>query len=156
MAKFKYKLQNVLDIKYRMEEQAKANFASAQARLSEEEEKRDSLIQRLRDYEEEAKRLRETVLNVIDIRDNGRAIENIKGQIAAQIKKVEQAEKVVEQARIRLTDAVQDRKIHEKLKENSFEEFIRETNAAESKEIDELVSYTYGERIKKNNQVKPV
>ena len=42
-----------------------------------------------------------------------------------------------------------ERKIHEKLKENSFEEFVREINAAESKEIDELVSYTYGERIKK-------
>ena len=27
-------------------------------------------------------------------------------------------------------------------------------NAAESKEVDELVSYTYGERIKVNNQVK--
>ena len=42
----------------------------------------------------------------------------------------------------------------EKLKENSFEEFKREVNSAESKEVDELVSYTYGERIKKNNHTE--
>lgn len=153
MAVFKYKLQNVLDIKFRMEDQAKAAFGTAQAKLNEEEAKKAALILRLKQYEEEGKRLREDALSVLDIRDNSRAIDNIKEQIEAQQKKVDQAAKVVEQARIRLTDAMQERKIHEKLKENSFEEFIRETNAAESKEIDELVSYTYGERIRKNNQV---
>ncbi len=152
MAVFKYKLQNVLDIKLRMEDQARAVFASAQAKLNEEEEIRDGLIARRIEYEEAGKRMREDVLNVLDMRDNNRAIDNIKEQIKAQQKKVDQAAKVVEQARIRLTDAMQERKIHEKLKENSFEDFKREINAAESKEIDELVSYTYGERIKKNNQ----
>ncbi len=152
MAVFKYKLQNVLEIKLRMEEQAKAVFASAQAKLNEEEAIRDGLIARRVEYEEEGKLLRESTLDVIKMRDNSRAIDNIKEQITAQQKKVDQAAKVVEQARIRLTDAMQERKIHEKLKENSFEEFKREVNAAESKEVDELVSYTYGERIKKDNQ----
>ena len=154
MAVFKYKLQNVLDIKLRMEDQARAVFASAQAKLNAEEEKRDLLIARRIEYEEEGKRMRESVLNVIEMRDNTRAIDNIKEQIVAQEKNVEQAAKVVEQARIRLTDAMQERKIHERLKENSFEEFEQEINAAESKEIDELVSYTYGERIKKDNQAE--
>lgn len=155
MAVFKYKLQNVLDIKLRMEDQARAYFASAQAKLNEEEEKRDALIARRVEYEEAGKRMREDVLNVLDMRDNNRAIENIKEQIKVQQKAIDQAAKVVEQARIRLTDAMQERKIHEKLKENSFEEFKREINAAESKEVDELVSYTYGERIKKDNQAVP-
>lgn len=152
MAVFKYKLQNVLDIKLRMEDQARAVYGSAQAKLNEEELKRDLLINRRREYEEEGKHIREDVLNIIDLRDNARAIENLKEQIEAQEKNVVQAAKVVEQARLRLTEAIQERKIHEKLKENSFEDFKREINAAESKEVDELVSYTYGERIKKNNQ----
>ena len=154
MAKFKYKLQNVLDIKYRMEDQAKAVFASAQARLDEEEAKRDPLINRRLEYEKRGRELREEILNLADMRDNDRAIENIKEQITEQEKHLESSRKAVEQARIRLTDAMQERKIHEKLKENSFEEFKHEVNAAESKEVDELVSYTYGERIKANNQVK--
>jgi len=151
MAKFKYKLQNVLDIKYRMEDQAKAVFAAAQARLNEEEEKRDRLISRRIEYEERGRRLREEILNLYDMRDNDRAVENIKGQIKEQEKKVEAARKSAEQARALLTDAMQERKIHEKLKENSFEVFKQEINAAESKEVDELVSYTYGERIKADN-----
>ena len=152
MAVFKYKLQNVLDIKLRMEDQARAVYGSAQAKLNEEEMKRDLLINRRREYEEAGKRMRENILNVMDLRDNTRAIDNLKEQIEEQEKNVVQAAKVVEQARLRLTEAIQERKIHEKLKENSFEEFKREVNAAESKEVDELVSYTYGERIKKNNQ----
>ena len=150
MAVFRYRLQNVLDIKFRMEDQARAAFASAQAKLNEEEAKRDALIEKMRAYEEEGRSLRENVLNVYNMRDNTRAIDNIKEQIEEQEKNIRQAAKVVDQARIRLTDAMQERKIHEKLKENSFEEFKREVNAAESKEVDELVSYTYGERIKKN------
>lgn len=151
MAKFKYKLQNVLDIKYRIEDQARAVFAAAQAKLDEEEHKRDLLIERRVEYEKKGRKLREDVLNPFDMRDNDRAIENIKGQIKEQEKNVEKARKGVEQARLQLTDAMQERKIHEKLKENSFEEFKHEVNAAESKEIDELVSYTYGERIKADN-----
>ena len=151
MAKFKYKLQNVLDIKYRIEDQARAAFAAAQAKLDEEEHKRDLLIERRVEYEQKGRKLREDVLNPYDMRDNDRAIENIKGQIKEQEKNVEKARKGVEQARLQLTDAMQERKIHEKLKENSFVEFMHEVNAAESKEIDELVSYTYGERIKAGN-----
>ena len=151
MAKFKYKLQNVLDIKYRIEDQARAVFAAAQAKLDEEEHKRDLLIERRVEYEQKGRNLREDVLNPYDMRDNDRAIENIKGQIKEQEKNVEAARKGVEQARMQLTDAMQERKIHEKLKENSFVEFMHEVNAAESKEIDELVSYTYGEHIKADN-----
>jgi flagellar FliJ protein len=36
-----------------------------------------------------------------------------------------------------------DRKTHEKLKENEFEEFKIELNNQEKKEIDELVSFTH-------------
>lgn len=153
MAVFKYRLQNVLDIKMRMEEQAKAAFAAANARLLEEEEKLQMLIERKSAYEDEGRRMREAVLNVNDLRDNTRAIENIKEQIEAQKKEVTKATSAVEGARRKLTEAVQERKIHDKLKENSFEEFVREVNAAESKEIDELVSYTYGERIKKEDKL---
>ena len=34
----------------------------------------------------------------------------------------------------------------EKLKEKAFEKFLQEENAKESKEIDELVSFTYGKK----------
>lgn len=148
MAKFIYKLQNVLEIKLKMEDQAKSAFGLAMARLNEEEAKLEALKSRLFEYEELGRRMREDVLNIMDMRDNTRALENLKEQIEEQMKQVARAQREVELARQKLTEAMQERKIQEKLKENSFEEFKRELNAAESKEIDELVSYTYGERIR--------
>ena len=36
--------------------------------------------------------------------------------------------------------------MHEKLKEKAFEQFMKDENAAEGKAVDELTSYTYGQR----------
>ena len=152
MAVFKYKLQNVLDIKLRMEDQAKSAFSAAAAKLDEEEKHLQELIGRRNFYEQEGARIREDVLDINELRDNTRALDKIKEMIEEQQENVKEAEKALEKARAKLTDAMQERKIHEKLKENSFEEFVHEINTAESKEVDELVSYTYGERIKKEER----
>ena len=42
---------------------------------------------------------------------------------------------------------MQERKAHEKLKENAFEAFMKEEQAAESKEIDQLTTYTHGQKL---------
>ena len=67
-----------------------------------------------------------------------------------QEKEVEKAAAFQEQKRLALQNAMQERKIQEKLYENAFEEFKQEENARESKEIDELVSYVYGQRRKED------
>ena len=41
---------------------------------------------------------------------------------------------------------MQESKTQEKLREKAFEQFVKEENKRESKEIDELVSYTYGRK----------
>lgn len=46
MAKFSYRMQNILDIKYKMEEQAKSSFAAAMARLRTEKNKLDAMFAR--------------------------------------------------------------------------------------------------------------
>ena len=55
-------------------------------------------------------------------------------------------EQELEEAVRRMNEAVKDRKIHEKLKENQFELFKQELNREEEKEIDQLVSYQYNNR----------
>lgn len=144
MAKFLYRMQNVLDVKLKMEDQAKSAFAEAMAALNEEEEKLAAIIKRREFYEEEGRRLRENILDPREMRDNTNAIDNLKEQQAEQQKAVDEANKNVEKARNKLQIAMQERKIQEKLKENAFEDFKHELNAAESKEVDELVSYRFG------------
>ena len=52
----------------------------------------------------------------------------------------------MEEVRLALQTAMQESKTQEKLREKAFEQFVKEENARESKEIDELVSYTYGRK----------
>ena len=47
---------------------------------------------------------------------------------------------------IELQESIQERKIQEKLRENAFDVFMEEEKARESREIDELTSYTYGQK----------
>ena len=146
MAKFIYRMQNILNLKLKLEEQQKMKFAAARKRLDEEEDKLHLLFRRKEGYEEEGRRLREDNLNVQDILDNRNALLQMDDYIAFQRIQVSKAEAKLEEERQKLQEAVQERKIQEKLRENAFEVFVREENARESKEVDELVSYTYGQK----------
>ena len=44
MLKFRYSMQGILDLKYRLEDQAKGVFAAAKIRVEEEQERLDLLI----------------------------------------------------------------------------------------------------------------
>ena len=144
MAKFIYRMQNILDIKLKMEDQAKASYAEANKELLIQEEKLEGLIRRREEYELEGQRLRLEKLNVIKLKDNSRALQVMKDMIKAQEMVVSIARDKVELARRKLQVAMQERKTQEKLKENAFEEFKHELGSEESKEVDELVSYRFG------------
>lgn len=150
MAKFLYRMQNVLNVKEKMEEQAKMEYGFARIRLTEEEEKRDALIARRAFYEEEARKALVEKLDVQKMAENKEAILRMDEFILIQEAAVAEAEKKLELCRQHLQESMQERKIQEKLKENAFEEFLEEEKAKESKEIDELTSYIYGQRIEKD------
>lgn len=146
MARFRYRMQNILNVKEKLETQAKNEFAVASAKVREEEEKLAGLIHRREEYEELLRRLSEGVLDVRKIAEARNAIESLKDLIENQRINVKQAEKILEEKRIALQAAVQDVKTHEKLKEKQFEQFLQDEAANESKEIDELVSYRFGQK----------
>ena len=54
MAKFIYRMQNILNIKLRLETQAKTEYAENAARLAAEEEKMHHLASRRQQYENES------------------------------------------------------------------------------------------------------
>lgn len=146
MARFRYRMQSVLNIKLKMETQAKQEFSAARAVLDEEEEKLLKLKERKAAYEKEAEILLKDHLKVRDIIDNKTAILRMDEYISAQLLQVRLAAEELEKARKRLSDVMKERKMHESLREKAFEEFVKEENRAESKEIDQLTSYTYGRK----------
>lgn len=145
MAKFTYRMQNILDIKVKMENQAKIAYGIANTRLVEEQQKLQAILMRRAGYERKAKELVTGPLNVRDIRECRQAIDVMKSMQRTQLMNVHAAEKNLELARIELNRVMVERKTHEKLREKAFEEFKQELERAEGKEIDELVSYNYHE-----------
>lgn len=146
MARFRYRMQSILNIKVKMETQAKQEFAMAKIALDNEERRLQELEARRQAYEEEARRLLYGGLRVDKIRESKEAVRCMEAYILEQEKRVQKARELLERARIRLQDVMTERKTHEKLREKAFDEFLREENRRESKEIDELTSYTYGQK----------
>lgn len=146
MARFRYRMQNILDIKSKLEEQEKNNFAMAKRKLDEEEERLQIILKRREQLIGEAAKMREESINILELRENEYARKYVEEQIKIQVLNVRVAEKNLELARAKMQQAIQERKIQDKLKEHAFEEFLQEINAAEIKEIDELTSYTHGSK----------
>ncbi len=146
MARFNFRLQSVLNLKIRLEDQQRNNFAAARKRLSDEEEKLEALKGRLAFYEEEGRQMREDVLVLQDLLDNENSIVRIKEYIADQEINVRRAENALEEERLKLVEAIKERKMYERLRERAFEEFMAEENHKEGVENDEHNSFVYTQR----------
>ncbi len=143
MTKFVYKMENILSIKYKMEDQAKTAYGAARMKLTEEEEKLLVLKQKAVLYQDRKRSLMLSRLKIFDIKKCEEALDIVKHHINLQQIAVKKAEKQLESARMRLNVAMMERKTHEKLKENALNEFFIEYEAEQRKEIDELVSFKF-------------
>ncbi len=143
MAKFVFKLQSILNIKLKLENQAKIAYGQANAKLKREEAVLQSLIMQRSMYEKRAVELVSGTISIRDIRENKRSIDIMKSRIRAQMMVVHAAEKQVEAARQKLNEIMIERKTFEKLRERAFEEFKQEVAYEENQAVNELVSYTY-------------
>lgn len=146
MARFRYSMQSILDIKLKLETQAKQEFSTANAVLDTEERKLGALFDRKAGYEQHGRELLQGPLKLRDIEENKMAVLCMENYISEQRLCVKRAEENLERARQKLTEVMMERKTHEKLKERSFEQFLMDEKKQESKEVDELTSYTYGQR----------
>lgn len=151
MARFNFRLQNILNLKVRLENQQKLSFAAAQKKLNEEEEKLEALYVRKTEYEDEARELRASKLNVADILESETAIVRIMEYIDEQKAQVRLCEQKVEKEREKLVEAMRERKTYERLREKAFEEFMSEQNHAEGVENDEHNSFVYGQKVPANS-----
>ena len=150
MGRFRFRMQNILGIKEKIEEQEKQAFAMAASKLAEEEELLEACKRKKEELEEEARELRRTKIDVLKLKESEAGLKYQDEVIKAQLVKVRAAQKNLETQRIKMQKAVQERKTYDILRDKAFEEFMKEENAAEAKEIDQLTSYTYGKKTKDN------
>ncbi len=143
MVKFRYSMQSVLDIKYRLEDQAKGVYAAAKLRYEEEVEKKERLEEQKRRYENALQKLMLNRLDFREIQFTKTGIEAIEDAIKKQKRAVAIAKHEMEAASERLRELMVERKTHEKLKEKALEEYQKESLDIERKETDEIVSYRF-------------
>ncbi|GMQ60475.1 hypothetical protein AN1V17_48750 [Vallitalea sediminicola] len=143
MAKFQFRLQNILRVKEKFEDQKRMELSNAN-QLLEIEEKRLTQLINLRDMNNNL--YREKVsdkITVKDIRDFGEINRYYSTVVIEQNITVTKANNQVESIRDELKEALIEKKMYEKLKENAYEEYYKDECREEQKHLDEIVSYKY-------------
>lgn len=143
MAKFQYRMQNILDVKEKLESQAKTEFATEQAKVREEERKLERIFEEIAEYENAIRDMKGGRLDVVELRRCNNAIKIKKMEVRAQRQRIKAAEKDLDIARAKLNNVMLERKTQEILKDRAFEEFKKELEEHESKEVDEIVSFQF-------------
>lgn len=146
MAKFKFKLQTLLNLKHQLEESKKNEMGQLARRLEEEkrlykkiEEDRENYIKMFSDESQKG-------MTVSKIRDLNRFISVLKERLNKQQENVNLASENVEKCREELIQIVKEREMLEKLKEKKFQQYIREELRKEQLMSDEVAGFRYMNR----------
>jgi len=143
MAKFIFKMESILSIKYKLEDQAKAEYGMEVTKLREEELKLEVLKAKKEAYQDALTVAVQDRLVLREIKNLEDCVEHTKYEINIQKFVIQKQQQRVDRAREKLDEAMKERKTFEKLKEKAFEQFKLEIEAQERKEIDELVSFRF-------------
>ena len=159
----RYRLQTLLEIRERTEEEAKQVFAEAMSQLHAEPQTLQEMKDELERMIEERKRRREEYANKLasgemKVTDQSAAYRFIdrlkekeveqKGRIDGQRENVREAEKQVKRAQDALITATQDLKALQKHKEKWAEQVKKERAMKEADMLDEIAQTIYQQRDK--------
>jgi flagellar FliJ protein len=146
MARFTYRMQNILNITEKMESQAKIAYSTAARALSDEQERLSELLVKKADLNATLKKSTSGDINIMSIKRINDSISIMDLLIKDQMAAVIRAENLLEERRAALKKEMIKRKTHEKLKEKAFEEFKKEEIHKEDKAVDELTAFTHRSR----------
>ena len=141
MAKFKFRLQGLFDIKQKIEDQKKQEYGLAVAELELEKRKKQELLDKKEEKIVEFRQHIDEILNTQKHDSYNNYIEFLKEEALRQEKVILEAQKKVEKKRQELVEAMRERKTLEKLSERQYEEFLLVQKLAEQRIVDEIVSY---------------
>lgn len=152
MAKFKFRLQNYLNIKEKLEDQKRNEYGQAVSVLDRENQKKSAIQQEKADNIEEFRSRVGSKIDPVSFQGYNLYIGVLERKETEQKKIVLEAEREVEKKRLELVEKMRDRKTIETLKEKDYENYINEEKLAEQKQVDEIVSYKFGkERLEHKN-----
>ncbi len=147
MAGFNFKLEKVLNYKETVENEKKTKFAQIKQRLHKEELLLDDYYKQKKSIIEEKNSFNENI-KAGELYLYNLYIDTINKKIERQKSIILKTKEELNKAKDEMLNAVKEKKIFEKLKENKYEEFISEQEKEEEKIVDNLVSYKTATRIR--------
>ena len=147
MPRFEFRLQKYLSVKEQIEDQKEIEYATALRQVEEEKARLAELEQARAHTVEDLRKSVARLIAPIEIRRYNNNIERLKHLIVLQKERLEMAKLHAEEKRLELVEAMKERKAIEIVKENAYEEFVKEEDRATRRTTDELTSYKYATRL---------
>ena len=146
MAKFIFPMEQLLNIKRKMEKQKQMEYAKALQELSAAEQRLQVLITVQKEeivYYQSY--LCSGTINPNEMKRLHVALQYYRHQVALQEAAVEKGKQQVQLAIEAVRKALQERKTYELLREKEYESYLEEEKLQGLKTVDEIVSYKYRE-----------
>src|SRR3954471_10024333 len=138
MSAFKFRLQQVLDLREQHEQQVAAKLAEAET-VADEARVAQKALESIRQSGSQALRnAHATEPTIGQLKTIGYVIEQLNHHIVDAQSRVEMAEQLVTQARTDLTSALQARRVLSRLRDRHFQSWRVEDNAQDLRQMDEL------------------
>jgi len=142
--KFKYKMQSILNIKEKLEEEEKDKLGRLLFEKANEEAVLAQLRARKANSQQEMKdKQRQGAMDVEELKRYDAHLKKMEFLIENQILRIKELDVRIEKQRQAVIKATQERKMFEKLKEKHKERFMMEQETEERKFIDELAISRY-------------
>jgi flagellar FliJ protein len=149
MSAFKFRLQQVLELREQHEKQVAAKLADAES-AADEARIAHKTLEAIRQTGSEALRTAHGEPTVGQLKTIGYVIEQLNHHIIDAQTRVEMAEQVVHQARTDLTSALQARRVLSRLRDRHFANWRAEDNAEQLRQMDELALARHARRDDNN------
>lgn len=140
MTNFNFRLERVLNFKETVEVLKKAEYGTAQKRLNQEENKLDTYNQH-KDTIKGEKDLSASNTKVGNLAMYSDYIRDLNKRIKDQEEIVINTKIQLEEVKEEMIEAVQEKKIFEKLKEKEYEKYLYQMKKLEEKQVDTIVNY---------------
>ena len=148
MAKFTFKLQSILNLKEKLEEQKKIELGNATTYLIQQEALLKTLQSSLEDLIDELYGKNGKSVYAKELVKLNVAIKYYEEEIQNQKEVILKAQKMVEQKREALNKALIEKKTFEKLKEFALEKYFLEEQLQANKQLDEIISYNQMKEVR--------
>ena len=138
MKKFVFKLEPVLDMKKRNEEEVQVMLGMALADLQVLKDELDNIYNKKNDCQNKMEKFKASMCRIDELLTYQNYVESVVRQMGSLKVKILEMEKKVEEVRKLLAQAAKERKMIEKMKEKEFEKYQKELRTKEINFLDEI------------------